>query len=108
MNIQPNGETNEETIFITSARQHVWATFQGGEIVFGTCWPGRRRSGMSGYEVQPLNQKGSSEPASAIRFQKRLVTGVIEYAEFWKWTDGDKLKVPPSLKRAVLHNPKGC
>ncbi len=85
----PLGEVSSETIFHYRQKEHtIWATYEGGEIQFGTL-SGIREGNSMHFRYQHLNLQNewkSGQCSSKISIEH----GKIRLDETWEWLDGDR------------------
>ncbi len=84
-----NGEVSEATIFHYRQKESIiWATYEGGDIHFGTL-SGIRKDNQLSFRYQHLNQNQlwMSGKCDSIISQEN---GKIRLDERWQWTTGDR------------------
>jgi hypothetical protein len=84
-----HGEVSAETVFRYHQRGDViWATYEGGEVVFGTLigrveWS---RTGTLTIRYQQLNRQGDFRSGQCITTIEVLAGGRCRLHESWRWT----------------------
>lgn len=86
-----NGETSGETVFHYHQRDGiVWATYQGGEVLFGTLLALIEAGGSLNMRYQQLNNRGEFRTGVCRSTPEVLPDGRYRIHEFWKWIGGDE------------------
>lgn len=85
-----NGEVSAATIFhYWQEKEVVWATYQGGNVKFGTLIGQVDRHGVIDMRYQHLNTKGEFKTGQCHSTPEKLEDGRIRLHESWQWTNGD-------------------
>jgi len=85
-----NGEVGEETVFQYCQEANVvWATYQGGSIVFGTLIAKIDEAGCLDMRYQHLNAAGELMTGICLSTPELLPDGRVRLHERWQWTSGD-------------------
>ncbi len=85
-----NGETGAETVFHYRQRGDVvWATYEGGQVVFGTLLARVGGDGSLDMRYQQLNAKGEWRTGACRSVPEVLNDGRYRMRETWRWLDGD-------------------
>ena len=83
-----SGEVSEQTIFhYREMGDVIWATYQGGEIKFGTL-TGTRENNVLFFHYQHVNDKGDIRTGKCKSTIQRI-DGKITLSEEWQWTCPD-------------------
>lgn len=86
-----NGEVGVATRF--HYRQDgttVWATYAGGEIVFGTMVGVAREDGTYDLRYQHVSEDGHLRAGRCISTAEVLADGRVRLHESWEWTEGGR------------------
>jgi hypothetical protein len=67
----------------------VWATYEGGDVVFGTLIATVDESGTLDMRYQHLNLAGDFRTGKCRSIPEFLADGRLRLHESWQWTDGD-------------------
>jgi len=83
-----NGEVSSETIFHYHQKDHIiWATYGGGEILFGTL-SGRLENGKLIFTYQHQNLDGHFKTGKC-ESVPQIINGKLFLQETWEWTCDD-------------------
>ncbi len=85
-----SGEVGADTVF--HYRQHgavVWATYEGGQIQFGTLVATVKDDGALDMRYQHVNQDGELMTGNCRSTPELLPDGRLRLHESWQWTSGD-------------------
>jgi len=86
-----NGETSEDTVFHYRQQGNiVWATYQGGEVSFGTLLARMDNDGSLDMRYQQFNLKGELRAGICRSVPTVLPDGRYRLHESWKWINGDE------------------
>jgi len=86
-----NGETSEETSFhYYQQGDIVWATYQGGDILFGTLLARMDKDGSLDMRYQQLNINGEFRAGECRSVPELLPDGRYRVHEKWHWVSGDE------------------
>lgn len=84
------GEVSSETRFYYHQKDNlVWATYEGGEIVFGNLIAKVSDDNSLEIRYQHLNAKGELMTGKCVSTPEILENGKIRLSEKWQWTCGD-------------------
>jgi hypothetical protein len=84
------GEVSAETVFYYRQKDNlVWATYEGGEIVFGSLIAKVLDEDALEMRYQHLNTKGELMTGKCFSAPEILSDGRIRLYEKWQWTSGD-------------------
>lgn len=87
----PNGEVDAQTIFHYYQRENiVWATYQGGAILWGTLIAKVDEAGCLDMRYQHINTSGEIMTGICASTPETLPDGRIRLHETWQWTSGDR------------------
>src|SRR4051794_5593613 len=85
-----NGEAQASTEFAYHQRGNlVWATYEGGDVVFGTLIATAAEDGVLDMRYQHLNRAGEFRTGRCLSVPERLSDGRLRLHETWQWADGD-------------------
>ena len=99
-----NGETGATTIFhYRQTGEIVWATYEGGEIAFGTLLATVDEEGGLDMRYQQLNRTGEWRTGKCRSILEVLDDGRYRLHESWQWTTGDE-SAGNSIVEEVVHN----
>jgi len=89
-----NGEVSSETLFHYRQKEPniIWATYEGGEILFGTLSGCILPNGELEFCYQHQNQAGTFMTGKCRSTPSLLADGRIQLQERWQWTSGDQSK----------------
>lgn len=88
VNNTDNGEVSAETLFHYHQEDNVvWATYQGGDIRFGTLTGTIDNNGYLNFAYQHENTQGVIRTGRCISTPERMSDGRIRLTESWQWTD---------------------
>lgn len=86
-----NGETNSGTVFHYRQQGNiVWATYQGGEVQFGTLLAKVDEDGRLDMRYQQVNIRGEWRAGVCRSVPQVLEDGRYRLHESWQWTSGDE------------------
>lgn len=86
-----NGEVSGDTTFhYRQEGQLVWASYQGGSIVFGTLIAKVDERGQLDMRYQHLNRTGELMTGRCHSTPTVLPDGRLRLDEVWQWTSGDR------------------
>ena len=86
-----NGDAQASTGFeYHQSGNLVWATYQGGGVVFGTLIAAVDQGGVLDMRYQHLNRAGEFRSGKCRSVPERLADGRLRLHESWQWTDGDR------------------
>ncbi|MBC7919795.1 MAG: n-acetylglutamate synthase [Ferruginibacter sp.] len=86
-----NGEVDAETTFhYRQAGGLVWATYEGGRVVYGNLLAKVDEAGRLDMRYQHLNVHGELMTGQCLSVPERLPDGRIRLHETWQWTSGDR------------------
>jgi len=86
-----NGEAQAATEFAYRQRGDVvWATYEGGDVVFGTLIATVAEDSVLDMRYQHLNRLGELRTGKCRSVPERLSDGRIRLHETWQWADGDR------------------
>lgn len=84
------GEVSDETTFLYRQKNNiVWATYEGGKIVFGTLTGTADDDGVITFAYQHVNADGEIMTGRCTSTPERISDGRIRLHESWQWTSGD-------------------
>jgi hypothetical protein len=87
----PGGETGAETVFhYRQEGEVVWATYKGGEVVFGTLLATADEEGRLDMRYQQLNRRGEWRMGRCLSVPEVLADGRYRLHESWQWLTGDR------------------
>lgn len=85
----PGGEVDDQTLFnYRQAGDVVWATYQGGQIAFGTMVGVARADGTLDLRYQHVTTAGEIRTGTCQSTPDVLVDGRVRLRESWRWTEG--------------------
>ncbi len=85
-----NGEVSGETIFHYRQKGNtIWATYEGGQILFGTLSGTVNETGELHFRYQHQNQNGEWKTGKCHSIPTYLKNGKIQLTEYWQWTVND-------------------
>lgn len=91
------GEVSGDTIFHYREKKNiVWATYEGGDIIFGTL-SGERKENTLYFTYQHQNKKGEFKTGKCTSILSTQHNKII-LTENWKWTSDDFSKGTSTLK----------
>ena len=86
----PNGDVDDETRFeYHQSGTTVWATYRGGDIVFGTLLATSDDAGKLDMRYQHLDGSGNFKTGKCVSTPEALPDGRLRLHERWQWTSGD-------------------
>ena len=84
------GEISDETRFYYHQKENlVWATYEGGAIVFGNLIAKVLDDNSLEMRYQHLNAQGKFMTGKCVSTPEFLANGKIRLFERWQWTSGD-------------------
>ena len=84
------GEVSAETRFYYHQKENlVWATYEGGAIVFGNLIAKVLDDNSLEVRYQHLNAQGELMTGKCVSTPEILANGRIRLFERWQWTNGD-------------------
>ena len=84
------GEVSAETRFYYHQKENlVWATYEGGAIVFGNLIAKVLDDNSLEVRYQHLNAQGELMTGKCVSTPEILANGKIRLFERWQWTNGD-------------------
>ena len=85
-----NGEVNEETRFYYKQKDRViWATYEGGQIRFGTLSGEIKEDNSLEFQYQHQNINGEFLSGYCTSYPEKTEDGRLIFEEHWKWTCRD-------------------
>ena len=85
-----NGEVGAFTVFTYYQKENIlWATYEGGQIRFGTITGLVQEDGKLEFSYQHVNLQNELMTGQCISTPEILDNGKIILHEQWKWTSGD-------------------
>ena len=85
-----NGEVGDGTVFHYRQKGGVvWATYEGGQILFGTLVAKIDEDGALDMRYQHVNLSGELMTGRCRSVPELLVDGRLRLHESWQWTSGD-------------------
>lgn len=85
-----NGEVGVGTVFhYHQEGDLVWATYQGGDVVYGTLIARVEGEGDLDMRYQHMNREGDLRTGICRSTPERLPDGRLRLREKWQWTSGD-------------------
>jgi len=85
-----NGEVNAATIFYYHQQSDiVWATYEGGDVVFGTLIAKVDADGNLDMSYQHIDKAGEIMTGKCKSMPEVLSDGRLRLHERWQWTSGD-------------------
>lgn len=85
-----NGEVGVETFFHYRQKgKIIWATYEGGSVLFGTLSGIINNSGQPEFTYQHMNREGEFMTGKCISVPEVLPDGRIRLSEQWQWTCKD-------------------
>ncbi len=85
-----NGEVNAATIFYYHEKPNiVWATYEGGDVVFGTLIAKVDAGGSLDMSYQHFNKGGEIMTGECKSVPEVLSDGRLRLHERWRWTSGN-------------------
>lgn len=88
-----SGEVGAETVFHYHQQDDfVWATYEGGSIIFGTLIAKVLEDDSLEMRYQHLNRQGELMTGACKSVPEILQDGRIRLYETWQWTSGDYSK----------------
>lgn len=86
-----NGEVDGDTRFRYYQKEDiVWATYQGGQVRFGTLSGYMEPNGELHFRYQHQNLAGEFMTGKCHSIPSKTSQGKIRYEEHWTWTSGDQ------------------
>jgi hypothetical protein len=86
-----HGEASSDTVFhYRQQGQIVWATYEGGEILFGTLVAKVCDDGTLDMRYQHANRDGEFRTGRCRSTPELLPDGRLRLYESWQWTSGDQ------------------
>ena len=86
-------EVSADTVFYYHQNgEIVWATYQGGEIAFGTLVARMLEDGRLDMRYGHVNRSGGLMTGECISTPEVLLDGRYRVHEEWQWTSGDRSK----------------
>lgn len=99
-----NGEVNSSTVFHYRQRGNVvWATYEGGDISFGTLVAAVDEEGRLDMRYSHVNRDGRLMTGRCESVPELLPDGRLRLHEKWRWTSGDR-----SHGESILEELKGA
>lgn len=90
-NNSENGEVGADTVFHYRQRGDVvWATYEGGRVVFGTLVAKVEPDGSLDMRYQHVNRDGELMTGRCRSTPEVLPDGRLRLHESWQWTCGDR------------------
>jgi len=84
------GEVGSETVFHYRQRgEVVWATYEGGEVAFGTLTAKVLEDGSLDMRYAHVNRRGELMTGRCRSTPEPLPDGRLRLHERWQWTSGD-------------------
>lgn len=88
-----SGEVSGETIFLYRQKEHVlWATYKGGDILFGTMTGIVDNEGVITFVYQHVNRKDAIKTGRCTSRPFLSDEGILRLHESWQWTVEDEAK----------------
>jgi len=88
-----NGEVTAATRFHYRQRdQIVWATYEGGQILFGTLSGFMNEKGELNFHYQHQNLSGEFMTGKCLSIPEIGEGQPLRFKEYWQWTTGDQSK----------------
>ena len=85
-----NGEVDSSTVFhYRQAGDIVWATYEGGDIRFGTLIATADEAGRLDMRYSHVNRRGELMTGRCESTPEVLPDGRLRLRERWRWTSGD-------------------
>lgn len=85
------GEVGSETVFHYRQRGDVvWATYEGGEVLFGTLTAKVLEDGSLDMRYAHVNRRGDLMTGRCRSTPEPLPDGRLRLHERWQWTSGDQ------------------
>jgi hypothetical protein len=85
-----NGEVGADTLFHYRQRDNnIWATYEGGQIQFGTLIAVPDTAGLLNVRYQHVNRDGDFKTGICWSAPELLPDGRLRLQEYWQWTSGD-------------------
>lgn len=94
-----SGEVSGETVF--EYHQHgsvVWATYRGGDVLFGTLVATVDEDGLLDMRYQHVNAQGDLMTGICHTTPDLLPDGRLRLRERWRWTSGDRSEGTSTLE----------
>lgn len=86
-----NGEAGSDTVFHYRQRGRiVWATYEGGQVEFGTLVATLKDDGSLDMRYQHVNRRGEFMTGQCRSTPELLPDGRLRLYESWRWTSGDQ------------------
>ncbi len=86
-----NGEVDGETRFHYHQKEEiVWATYEGGQVRFGTLSGYMEKNGELHFRYQHQNLAGAFMTGRCHSIPSKTADGKLRYDEYWTWTSGDQ------------------
>jgi hypothetical protein len=86
-----NGEVNAGTLFHYRQRERVvWATYEGGDVQFGTLVARVSEDGSLDMRYSHVNREGELMTGHCRSVPEVLADGRLRLHERWRWTSGDE------------------
>lgn len=98
-----NGEVSTATLFHYRQKSPaiIWATYEGGDILFGTLSGCILPNGDLSFCYQHQNQAGEFMTGKCQSTPKLLADGRIQLHERWQWTSGDQSEGTSVLEEII-------
>lgn len=88
-----NGEVTGATRFhYRQNDQIIWATYEGGQILFGTLSGFMNEKGELHFHYQHQNLSGEFMTGKCLSIPEIGVGQPLRFKEYWQWTSGDQSK----------------
>lgn len=85
-----NGDVDAQTIFhYRQESDIVWATYEGGEVIFGTLIARVNQDDSLDMRYQHINKQGEIMTGRCFSTPEILPDNRIRLYEKWQWTSGD-------------------